>query len=252
MMPKTLLTSLALVAVAHAPAAQADAVGFEFGGGAWQKSYSGTASDADGRSFDVEDDLGIDDNRNGYFWAALEHPVPVLPNLRVERSSLDTDGEGTVTRQFTFKGQTFTANEDVESTLDIQQTDLIAYYEVLDNWASLDIGLNVRMLDGDVRIESQDRNRSEERSFSSPVPMAHAALRFDVPLAGAWVGAQGSGISYSGSRFIDVRAMAGYEFDFGLGFEAGYRRQNLKIDDIDDFDADLDADGAFAGAYFNF
>lgn len=232
--------------------AHADSLGFAAGAGAWQQDYSGSAADTDERSFDIEDDLDLNGNTPGYFWARLEHPVPVLPNVRLEHTSLDTDGDGRAQERFTFQGRTFTLSERVSSELELDQTDAIGYYQILDNVVSLDAGLNVRFLDGRIEIKSKSTGETASESFSGPVPLAYLAGRVDVPGTGLWVGGQGSGIAFDGDEFLDLRATLGYEFDFGLGLELGYRRESLEVDNVSDVEVDFEVEGGFAGAYFAF
>lgn len=242
---------LGLVCVTGATA-QADTLGIAAGGGVWQQDYSGTAADADGRSFDVDDDLGLDSTSEGYLWARLEHPVPVLPNLRLEHASLDTDGDGRVERDFTFQGRSFSVNERVSSELELDQTDVIGYYQILDNVVSLDAGLNLRIVDGRIEVKRATSGETASESFSGPVPLAYLAGRVDIPGTGVWLGGQGSGIAFGGDEFLDLRATLGYEFDFGLGLELGYRRETLELDDFSDVDVDFEVEGGFLGAYYAF
>lgn len=231
---------------------QADTLGFAVGAGGWQQDYSGTASDADGRSFDVESDLDLDTTTQGYLWGRLEHPVPLLPNLRLEYSQLDTDGDGRAQRSFTFQGRTFTFNERISSELELDQTDVIGYYQILDNVVSIDAGLNVRVVDGRIEVTRRTTGETASESFSGPVPLAYLAGRVDIPGTGVWLGGQGSGIAFDGDEFLDLRLTAGYEFDFGLGLEVGYRRESLEVDNFSDVDVDFEVEGGFAGAYYAF
>jgi outer membrane protein len=252
MMMKSIVTGIAVGALGLAAAGSGQAADFSFriGGGSWDQDLSGQYADEGSASFDLEDDAGLSGSSNGYLYAQLEHPVFLLPNIRLERSSFDNDGQGTVQRDFTFRGQSFTVNQAVESTFEIEQTDIIAYYSVLDTLVDLDLGLDVRLIDADVSIRSGSQEASE--SISTPVPMGYAALRVDVPGTGAYVRAQGSGIGLQGSSFIDTRALVGYTSDLGIGVELGYRRQELEIDDIDDIDGDVTLEGGFAGVHYAF
>ena len=240
----------AALSLAAASSSQAADFSFRIGGGSWDQDLSGQYADEGSASFDLEDDAGLSGSSDGYLYAQLEHPVFLLPNIRLERSSFSEDGQGTVQRGFTFRGEGFTASEAVDSTFEIEQTDIIAYYSVLDTLVDLDLGLDVRLIDADISIRSQNAQASE--SLSAPIPMGYAALRVDVPGTGAYVRAQGSGIGFDGSSFIDTRALVGYTSDFGIGIELGYRRQELEIDDIDNIDGDVTIEGGFAGVHYAF
>lgn len=242
----------AALSLAAASSGQAADFSFRIGGGSWDQDLSGQYADEGSASFDLEDDAGLSGSSNGYLYAQLEHPVFLLPNIRLERSNFSEDGQGTVQRDFTFRGEDFTASEAVDSTFEIEQTDIIAYYSALDTLVDLDLGLDVRLIDADISIRSQSTNEEASESISAPVPLGYAALRVDVPGTGAYVRAQGSGIGFDGSSFIDTRALVGYTSDFGIGIELGYRRQELEIDDIDDIDGDVTIEGGFAGVHYAF
>ena len=241
--------ALGLAAVGSSQAAD---LGFRVGGGNWDRDLSGRFADEGSQSFDLVNDTGLSGASSSYLYAQLEHPVFLLPNIRLERSSFDDDGRGSVQRAFSFQGQSFTINEPVDSTLEIEQTDIIAYYSVLDTLVDLDLGLDVRLIDADVSIRSQNTNQEASESISAPIPMGYAAVRVDVPGTGAWVRAQGSGIGFQGNSFIDTRAMLGYTLGIGIGVELGYRRQELEIDDIDGIDGDVTIEGGFAGVHYAF
>lgn len=59
-------------------------------------------------------------------------------------------------------------------------------------------------------------------------------------------------MAYAGNRLVDLRAMVGYDFFLGLGVQAGYRYQAIKLDDIDNVSAELSVGGAFVGVHANF
>ncbi|RZU97873.1 TIGR04219 family outer membrane beta-barrel protein [Spiribacter vilamensis] len=253
-MTTRMMTAIATGALGLAAIGSSQAADFSFriGGGSWDQNLSGQYADEGSKSFDLEDDAGLSGSSNGYLYAQLEHPVFLLPNIRLERSSFDEDGRGTFRREIDFGGKTYNIDESVDSTFEIKQTDIIAYYSVLDTLVDLDLGLDVRLIDADVSIRSRDNTKAASESVSAPVPMGYAAVRVDVPGTGAYVRAQGSGIGFDGSSFIDTRALVGYTSDFGIGVELGYRRQELEIDDIDDIDGDVTLEGGFAGVHYAF
>ena len=60
----------------------------------------------------------------------------------------------------------------VANEFSIEQTDILAYYEILDNVVSLDLGLNVRLFDMTYMI-NDDRGTSTSGTVSAPVPMLY-------------------------------------------------------------------------------
>lgn len=230
--------------------ALADAIGFRAGAYAWAPDISGTVR-AGGENVDLQDDLGFSDENANVFFIAVEHPIPLLPNVLLQHTKLEADTTQTLSRSFTFDDVTYTAAETVKADLDLSHTDATLYYEILDNWVELDLGLTVRLFDNGVKIESQATGEKAELDFDSALPMVYAAARFNLPLSGLYVAVDGNGIGYSDSTLFDYRAMVGYESPIGLGAEIGYRTFDLNYEDGDD-DGDVKIDGAFAQVFYHF
>jgi len=228
--------------------ATADVISFAIGGGAWNETPEGNIiqpSNAPTPTVDVKNNLFWDEESQGYLFATLEHPVPILPNVRLMYTSLDHAGSGTTS--FDFDGVTYSGNVANEFTID--QTDLLLYYEVLDNVVSIDLGLNVRLIDIDFKINDGTSITSD--SVSGAVPMIYGLVGGS-PWPGLLLSAEANYMTYSGSTVSDFTAKISYTTDFFVGFEAGYRTQTIELDDVDDTDADLEFKGPFLGAYLKF
>ena len=239
---------LACSALAALPGmAGADVLSFTIGGGVWNETpEGGIFKVGDPTSVDVKNNLFWTEESQGYVFATLEHPVPVLPNVRLMHTKLDHTGSGTTS--FDFEGVTFSGN--VANEFAIEQTDLLLYYEVLDNVVSLDLGLNVRALDISYTIVD-DGGRNTSGSVSGPVPMLYGLVGGS-PWPGVLLSAEGNYMAISGSTISDFTAKIAYTTDFFLGIEAGYRTQTIELDDVDDTNANLDFKGPFIGAYLKF
>ncbi len=230
------------------------------GGGVWSQAIDGSATSLDTSSsiaasgmngVDLKDDLGFDDKRNQYFYAGLEHPIPLLPNIRVDHTKISQSASGQLNRSIEFNGRTFDLSANVLSEVDLDQTDLVLYYELLDTVVSIDVGVGLRYVDGFVRIADDTGFSAAE--FSGAIPLVYAGGRFDLPLTGFWAGAQARGLTYKGDSLVDIDARIGWESDLGLGVEVGYRFMELELDNFDDIDAaDLSIKGPFAGLTFSF
>ena len=228
--------------------AAADVLSFTIGGGIWNETPEGNIIQPSGAptpSVDVKNQLFWSEESQGYLFATLEHPVPILPNVRLMYTSLDHAGSGNTS--FDFDGVTYSGN--VANDFTIEQTDLLFYYEVLDNIVSLDLGLNVRLLDISFTINDGISNTSE--SVSGTVPMIYGMVGGS-PWPGVLLSAEANYMTLSGSTISDFNAKISYTTDFFVGVEAGYRTQTIELDDIDDTDANLDFKGPFIGAYVKF
>jgi outer membrane protein len=236
--------------LAAAPAmVSADVLGFAIGAGVWNETPGGGIRKiTETTDVSVKDDLFWTEESQGYLFATLEHPVPLLPNVRLNYVKLDHSGSGETGFGFDFDDISFSGNVANEFT--IEQTDLLLYYEVLDNVVSLDLGLNVRLLDIAYSIVDENSNTTSG-SVSAPVPMLYGLIG-GTPWPGVLISAEGSFISYSGSTISDFNAKIAYTTNFLVGFEAGYRTQTIELDDVDDTTANLDFKGPFIGAYLKF
>lgn len=229
--------SLALAA----PLADADVLGVGANVSYWDSDFSGEVVNKDS-AVDIEKDLNLDSDSNANFTAFFEHPIPVLPNVRLNYTSISQSGRGEIGLE-QFDG--ILPGAPVRSDLDIDQLDVTLYYEVLDNWVNLDLGLTARNFDGELVLRDvNDIANVSKTSVDAVVPMGYLAARFDLPLTGVSVGAEGNFISYSGDSLHDFNAYGQYEFAM-LQLRAGYRQMAIDYEDDDD-KLDVEMSGPFA------
>ncbi len=233
-----------------APASADTLFGVYAGAGSWQQEFSGDLRSGI-TDIDVEDDLGLDDDMNNMFYLAVEHFVPLVPNVRVSYTKFDISGENRLTTNIDFNGVVFPVDEDVATSIDIDQADAVLYYELLDNWVSLDVGIAARYMDGTVELFSDSLASSAE--FTAVVPMLYGRTRADLPFSGWWAGVEVKGTGYQDSTLIDANAQIGWESPIGLGAEVGYRLLDVEIDDLDDVDeAGIDVKGPYFALNYHF
>ncbi len=223
--------------------AMADTLGFEVGAYAWNQNLSGDLASGKFSSVNVESD-----ETNNVFYALLEHPIPLIPNVRIQQTDLDLSATGS---GFEYNGVPISS--DVNSDIDLSHTDFTLYYEILDNWISLDLGITARAInDGSITITSAEFPFPPANFESDGVlPLLYVSARFDLPLTGLYVGADINGLGINDNSLIDYRVNLGYESTIGLGIEAGFRSFELDYDDDDD-KANLTIDGAYAGVFYHF
>jgi len=240
---------LCLAALSTPLAVHADTLSIAVGGGGWNAAPSGSfKKTTDPAEVNVKDDLFWDTETQGYFFATLEHPIPIIPNVKLMATKIDQSGSGDT--NFTFDGVTYSGN--VSNDFSIETLDLIAYYEILDNVVSIDIGLNIRNLKVDYNIIDTTGNTPPNTdSMNETIPMLYALVGGS-PIPDLIISGELSYIAYSGSTISDFTAKVAYTTNFFVGFEAGYRKQKYEFDDVSETDAKLDFDGLFAGAYLKF
>lgn len=229
---------LVLVLSVLSATASADALGLYIGGGTWNHDPAGTFGTQGDADINVGADLDYSDKNDTYFYAAFEHFVPLVPNVRVEVASMEHSGTAS---GLTFNGSSVNGH----SAISLDTTDAIAYWRLLDNWINFDFGINVRQLDADFTVGS------EIVSVSETVPMLYVAAQFDMPLTGLSVGADINTISFSGVTYQDMRIRALYETGV-IGFEAGLKSTTIELDDVDNVNADLEFEGLMFGAFIHF
>lgn len=201
--------------------------------------------------------FNFDAQTNGAFYVALEHPVPLVPNVKVKRTQMDTEGSTLLTTSFTFDGELFTANTNVDTVIDLTATDFILYYEIFDNdLFSVDIGINGKNVDGTLVVDAPDSGITARQSFSGIVPMGYSRLAFGLPFTGLGVYAEGSYLAIDDSKVSDIEVALTYSFieslALDLTLQLGYRDTTVELDDLDDTYTDLGFDGIFAGIEFHF
>ena len=233
------MTAACLAAFSTAAAADA-IVGLYAGAGIWRAGPGGNIGVA---AIDV-DSLGLSSEGNAYVYLALEHPISALPNVRLQHTRISTSGEGTLSRRFRLEDVEFTAGEVVSTNLDLTHTDVVMYYELLDNVVSLDLGGTLRVFNGHARAASRSRSLSESVDIGLAVPLAYGRAQVALP-GGFAVNAEANFIGYSGNSLQDLSAHVAYVLDSAVdvGVEVGYRRFALELED------DAETDVALSGPY---
>lgn len=252
---KSTLSIPAIVALAllFPTSGHADAVGLSIGAAYWAPNLSGNFNSTGDPDIDLSDDLGIDDpSSSSSVVLSLEHPIPVLPNIKYQGFDLDTSGRNTLSSSITFDGETYDAGDTVRSDFDLSHDDIFLYYEVMDNWVNLDIGLNLKLFDGEVSTVGSTNTTTSKIKVDETIPLLYLSARFDLPFSGTYMGADFSGLSIDDSSIVDATIKLGYESAIGLGIEGGYKSFSIDLDDVSDLDTDVEYEGAFVKGYFHF
>ena len=242
---KKVLSTLACAAML-ATTASADFLRVEAGAGSWSQTTAGSLSyTASGAT--AADTSDESTNSQTYAWALVKHFVPVIPNLRVEYTTVGTTGTATGT----FKG--FTVAAGGETSLDMTQIDVIPYYNILDNtfWTTIDLGLSVKMIE-----LTQGSGTSTYDYDAIPVPMGYVRARVQVPMTGFGAEADMKIISGGDNEISDTRIKVDYTLNITPliqpGIEVGYRVQKVIIDDTKGTKVDYEFSGMYAGLMLRF
>jgi outer membrane protein len=231
----------------------ADALRVEMGAGGWSQKATGSVSYVDG-NYAGSDTSTEQENTVGYAWIYLKHPIPVLPNIRLEYTQLKYAGDVQVSDTTNVAYSVPTT-----STFDSNVYDGILYYNILDNtaWMTLDLGLDVKMFDYDYSAAKTTLYPGYTKSGTLVVPLAYARARFQIPGTGIGLEGEGSYISYDGGTFYDTRVKADWTMEFipvvQPGIEVGYRYMKVEYNkDGSELKANIDFSGVYAGLMLRF
>ena len=250
----TLLKTI-LVGALFSSTLMADFTRVEMGAGIWNSEPKGSASYT--ASGVTANDISTEkEESNPYIWILIKHPVPVVPNLRLEYADVGTKGIANGTFE------DFTAT-NANTQLDFTQYDIIPYYNILDNtgWVTLDLGLDIKLIDASYQANGVTPliggGTTYTESLLIPIPLVYTRVRFEIPATNIGLEADAKFISYSDSNVYDIRAKIDYTLDitpiFQPAIELGYRTQKYKIDEADlDGKINLEFSGFYAGAMIRF
>jgi outer membrane protein len=226
----------------------ADMIGGEASLGFFNHDPSGNAS-YKSTSSNLEETFGFSEEQDMFFKAYLEHPFPLLPNVKLGYTTLSHDGSSSV-EDFTW-GDIGNINGHINSSMSLDMTDVTLYYEVLDNWVEVDAGITLRYFSGDMGVSAAGAYDSAD--FSIWAPLLYGKARFNVPVTDLSFQLEANAISYWDMTAYDYELSARYTLVMGIGLEAGYKAFYIDSDDlVDGFHADIDFSGPYAAAIWDF
>ncbi len=173
-----------------------------------------------------------DDTQSSYQLSAyLEHPLPMLPNLRID-----------YTPETTFNGADSIIGTN---NVSFKQLDGTLYYELLDNVVDLDVGVTFKAIDG--KIEG-----SANQDFNVLIPMLYLSTGIKIPVLPIHVVGDVKYVGYNGDSVIDARVKAMWDIFAGLQAQAGLRYESMKIDNRENINANVTFKGPFIGLGYAF
>lgn len=226
--------------------AMADVIGFTGGASAWWASNSGDLTA--GSTYDLEGNLGLDSEAFYTVHAAFEHPVPFLPNVKLQYHNMAQSGTGTVANS-TFLGQTFAGG--IEADVDLSHIDGIFYYEVLDNWVNIDVGLNFKVFNGEVEVQEQGGLSNASRNIDEFIPLLYANVALDLPFTGLSVGVEASALAYDDNEVYDAALRLRQNLSVAYA-ELGYRQLAISLDNVNSIGVDAEMSGPYLSVGVDF
>ncbi|OOF20170.1 Fe3+-hydroxamate ABC transporter substrate-binding protein [Salinivibrio sp. MA427] len=209
------LAAAAFTALLAMPSQAATLAGGKVGADAW-------FMDADVNNVEADDA-----STAGSYYAALEHPLPLIPNAKIRQTSVSVDGART-------------------GKVDFDQIDFVAYYEFLDNdLVSVDAGVNLQ------RFQS---GKFQGQSFDEWQPNLYVDARVGLIGTPLNVFATVSKGEFDGTSTLDAEAGLIYQLGLvaaDLNVRGGYRMIDHDFDYFNN-KAELDLTGFFVGAELDF
>ncbi len=256
---KNLLTALACL-VTLSSVASADFARIEVGAGAWMQTPSTHMEYKASAGLSGIDESTGSEETQGYAWLLFKHPIPVVPNLRLEYVSASSSGVS----NGEFKFFPAPLPGDTKSTIEMTQFDVIPYYNILDNtsWITLDVGLDIKISEttytatpsADLLLVEASGDYKEVDS--DVTPLLYVRTRFEVPTTNIGLEADVKYTTDGTSTVSDVRIKVDYTMDFipiiQPGIELGYRMQKMEVETDKKLLVDYDFAGVYVGVMARF
>lgn len=212
--------------------AQADFIGVKAGIDYWNYSADLSNPASALAQPQLEDDHGMS------FSVAVEHPIPFLPNAKIKHTNLQAESNQSLA--------------GVKShQLDLDYSDFILYYEILDNVVSVDVGLGAKLLNGEIQ-----QNFTQNTEVSETLPMLYAEAGVKLPFTGLSAKAEASFAKLTGSQVTDAQVELKYDFINTLlvdvGAKAGYRILDIQLEEGSDQETKLKFKGPYIGLEAHF
>lgn len=213
-------------------------------------------------AFDPVSNFGLGAGIQMNIWAELDHFVPIIPNVRVEQSSLYYSGKAT--QNYTFAGTTYSASS--ASILDFSNQDAIMYWGVpfatlIPFVEKIDFGLGVKVINGQVGVEAVGVQK-----FTAPIPYGWLRAAVEIPVVGIgleynqkYIGTGPDGLLGTIANFSEISVMANWGIDLPVpvikleaGVEGGYKSTTFDVNVPDKVYINGSFGGVVLGIYAQF
>lgn len=275
----------ATLAALYTTNAQADTVGLYLGGQVWQNEASGLFDEKN-----ISTDFNLKKEQQISYFIAIEHPFPLLPNVRVSHTTFDTTGKTNLTQDYSDDNQVSHVNVhsefDINANFNVSYIDYTLYYEIFDNdLLSFDLGLTARDFGGAITvtettnivtitrdrvwdgeehddhdyhniIETTEAITTDKIKTNDIKAMLYVATNIHLPLTGLNLFAQGDFVLIDDHTIADYQIGVSYDLidsrAVDLNVSAGYRTVKMEFEDPIDLYTELEFKGAFIGVTAHF
>ena len=246
--------SLALVLSGVLSVATADILSFSAGAGYWQENISGyiksgnvinyfqnKQAETDGNN--NTGNFGLRDKNNPYLWIKLIHPVPVIPNIKLQYTKYDSTGYSS----YISAGDISFGDDKIDVSLNnatttqkINSYDLTLFYQFNPSFADIEVGLGVDLWQGKTKIYGTGNGETKtwvDESWTVPLPYLYGGIE-TMKFYGFSFNANVKLAKISDAHHYDCQGSLKYTIDI-LGpvnpfLKVGYRYKELSAEDKDD------------------
>ncbi len=258
-MKKVTLLGLGSIFVLAGSSKAGPLIDFEISVGAIQQKPSGYVSYRAGSvsdRIDVKNDARLGDETKPWAKLKLEHPIPLIPNIKLAYMPMKFDGSGNVTRTVRWGDNTYNLGAGFNLSVTLDRVDTTLYYNfpfiktVTAGKLDIEFGLNVRtiMFDGKLSgTTTGGASVTESKSITLPIPMGHLATEIR-PISLVSLVGELNYIGYKNNAYYDY--VAGLRLNPRVRtplkpfVEVGYRHEKVKIDE-QDVKTDLNIKGLY-------
>jgi outer membrane protein len=251
------MKKLALSLLVAGSFASADFLSISAGAGVWQENISGYVKSGDTINYmnnksaetdgnDNTGNLGLADKTQPYIWVKLIHPIPLIPNVKLQYTKYSTSGDGIASGKLKVFGKSISLSDRVHTDLDINSYDATLFYEFKPVVVDLEAGIGVNVLSTDTTVKTSIQTSSA--STVTPIPYLYARAE-TMQFLGFSIEAEGKYLNVSGTgHYYDYSSALKYHLPLpvlDISASAGYRYQDILGEDGDN-ETKLQFKGAFA------
>lgn len=233
--------------------AGADFIGLNIDAGSLSPALNHDYGYSENHKIDLIDDLEIDNPEQSSMVLILEHPIRLLPNIRYQGLDLERSSSVKLDADISLNGQTFNSGNEITSTYELSQNDIVFYYQLMKKGIDLNLGVDLKSFAGEVSLNGINRTSIE---VEETIPLLYLSARYELPNSrfyfGANINADFINLGLSESSAQDSTILLGYDSGNGLGVEGGFKYFSLDLDGVDSLENELEYDGVFLNGYFNF
>ena len=214
------------------------------------------------KTLSFQDDLrfSLNDKKENHLFIKmyLEHPLPLIPNVKIGYDTFQYTGGGQSKNEISFGTKNlFELNKDKNKTsteYNLETIDIAFYYELLDNYVTIDIGLMLKEIKLDITVRETGTKDIEKGTLNKFYPLLYTKFAFEIPTTNISLKAEQDILKVKDILLLSLDLSIRYEFKFGLGAELGYKLNKIKLDSkTNSFDKiDLTSKGYYLAIIWDF